>query len=42
MVGKFIKGPSDGGVVLTVGLNGSLVELVTTGGNSPLAAKEKK
>lgn len=27
----------DGGIVLTVGLNGILVVLVTTGGNSPLA-----
>lgn len=27
----------DGGVVLMVGLNGSPVVLVTTGGNSPLA-----
>lgn len=30
----------DGSMVLTVGLKGSLVELVNTGGNSPLAEKE--
>lgn len=38
---KFIKGlPMDVAVVLTVGLNGSLVVVVTTGGNSPLAERE--
>lgn len=30
----------DGGVVLMVGLNGSLVVLVATGGNSPLAERK--